>query len=561
MSMPHVRTPSGRTLWRFHGGIHVPDEKALSNGSAVAEGFIPSQLILPLQQHIGEAAKSLVQEGDTVLKGQLIAQGVGVVSANLHAPTSGVVREITPYQVPHASGLSAVSIVLEPDGKDVWAELPEPLPHFEELDPGKVTERIRWAGIVGLGGAAFPASVKLSPGPERAIHTLIINGAECEPYITCDDRLMREQAEKVLNGVRILRHVLDITGECLIGIEDNKPEAIAAMSEALATHPIPDTEIVVIPTLYPSGGEKQLIRILTGKEIPSKGIPAHIGIVCHNVATAAAVANAVLEGRPLISRIVTVTGRGVAQPGNLEILNGTLAAEVIAHRGGYLGQADRLILGGPMMGQTLLNDAIPMTKGGNCLLVPGPEELLDPGEAGACIRCGECARSCPMQLLPQQMYWYARAKNFDKVQEYHLFDCIECGCCAQMCPAHIPLVQYYRYAKTSIWQQQAESRKSESARKRHEAQVTRYERLEREKKERLAKKAAALKKPPPSSGEDDKKAAIDAALQRAKEKKSAQAQAGVAPKNTQNLTPDQQRQVEAAERRRSESVESGESES
>ncbi|MBU0498638.1 MAG: electron transport complex subunit RsxC [Gammaproteobacteria bacterium] len=553
MTHPYGFSPSGRMLWEFHGGVHMPDMKSLSNGLPTAKAAIPPLLVLPLRQHIGEAAEPLVKAGDRVLKGEKIARGAGILSASLHAPTSGILRAIAPHPIPHAAALTGLCILLEPDGEDRWGELPPPMPDFAGLDPGKVIERIRWAGIVGMGGAAFPSAVKLAPGPERAIHTLIINGAECEPYISCDDRLMREQAQRIVRGIRILRHVLDVTGECLIGVEDNKPEAIEAMRRALAAEPVEATELVVIPTIYPSGGEKQLIRILTGREVPSKGIPAHIGIVCHNVATAAAVADAVLGGRPLISRYVTVTGGGVVEPGNLDVLLGTPAADLIAQRGGFRPGTDRLILGGPMMGLALHSDRIPITKGGNCLLAPAPGELIDPGPAHACIRCGRCADACPMQLLPQQLYWHARARDMDRVQEYNLFDCIECGCCAHVCPSHIPLVQYYRFAKGAIWGREVEKRKAERARVRHEARQARLERLEQERKARLRKKTEALKSAPQAAGgtdEDPKKAAIKAALERAKAKKAAQAEVGAVPKNTAHLTEAQQRQIDEADQRR-----------
>jgi electron transport complex protein RnfC len=554
MSLNHGFSPSGRMLWRNPGGIHIADEKALSTGADIAPVFIPALLVLPLQQHIGQPAKPLVRVGDRVLKGEEIARADGVVSASLHAPTSGTVRAIGDHPLAHAAGLSATSIFIDTDGEDRWGALPEGLSDFEQLDPGKLVERIRWAGIVGMGGATFPSAVKLSPGPDRPIHTLILNGAECEPYISCDDMLMRQHADKVVAGLAILRHVLGVTGECLIGIEDNKPEAIAAMQAALSARPCGASEVVAIPTLYPSGGEKQLIRILTGQEVPSNEIPARIGMLCQNVATAAAVADAVLDGIPLISRILTLTGRGVAQPGNLRVLNGTLAADVIAHGGGYRGQPERLILGGPMMGQALSSDAVPLTKGSNCLLVPGPDELLDPGPAGPCIRCGQCAQACPVQLLPQQLYWYARARDMDKVQDYNLFDCIECGCCAQVCPAHIPLVQYYRFAKSSIWNQEEERRKAERARQRFEARQARLQRLEAERKEKIRQKNEALKQKTGAAKaqQDPKKAAIEAALARARARKAAQ---GVSPKNTTDLQPAQQRQLDAAQRRRAAAAE------
>ena len=550
MHYPSSRKSNHR-LHRFHGGLHLPDNKAQSNGRPVRRARIPELLILPLQQHIGEIAKPLVSAGDHVLKGQMIAAPQGLISAPVHAASSGVVVGIEDRPVPHPSGLPAPCILIRTDGEDRWLALPEPIGDVNALNPDTLRARIRDAGIVGMGGAAFPTSVKVNPGREQPINTLVINGAECEPYITCDDMLMREKADRVVAGVAILRQLVEVDA-CLIGIEDNKPEAIAAMTRAVKDIGLDQTTVVTIPTLYPSGGEKQLIKVLTGLEVPSDGIPAQIGIVCHNVGTAAAVADAVLEGKPLIARYLTLTGQGVAEPCNLEVLIGTPVNELISQAGGYTDAATRLIMGGPMMGFTLQDDRAPVTKASNCLLVAGAEEAPDPGPAAPCIRCGECAKVCPASLLPQQMYWYARAKDLEKVQEYNLFDCIECGCCSHVCPSHIPLVQYYRYAKHESWALDQEKQKAERARLRHEARQARLARLEAEKKARLKKKKAALKKKPAAAGmsKDPKKAAIEAALKRAAEKKARLAEKGIKPENTRQLTEAQQKQIDAADARR-----------
>jgi electron transport complex protein RnfC len=350
--------------------------------------------------------------------------------------------------------------------------------------------------------------------------------------------------------------------ECLIGIENNKPEAIEAMQRAVAQSDREEsTRICTIPTLYPSGGEKQLIYILTGKEVPTDGIPAQIGVLCQNVATLAAVADAVIEGKPLISRYVTLSGRGIKEPRNLEVLIGTPVGNLIQTAGGFDGEVSKLILGGPMMGFALDSEQVPVTKAANCILALTREEAPDPGPAQPCIRCGKCAEVCPASLLPQQMYWYARCKDIEKVQDYNLFDCIECGCCAQVCPSHIPLVQYYRYAKTESWAREQEKRAAEHARARHEARTARLERLERERKEKLRRKKEALTSRPTAgkaeSGQpgtapvqDPKMAAIEAARKRVAAKKAARAEQGISPKNTQELTPSQQRQIDLAEQRR-----------
>lgn len=557
--MQHSVPKQKHTLYRFHGGLHLPENKSQSLKLPLAQVALPKQLIIPLQQHIGESAEPLVKVGDHVRKGDMLAKPQGYVSAPVHASSSGTVVAIEPQPIPHPSGLSADCVVIETDGKETWGNQLKPIPDYAQADPSLVRERIRNAGIVGMGGAAFPASVKLTPGKDNPIHTLIINGAECEPYITCDDLLMQTQAEKILQGVDIIRRLVGAE-RCLFGIEDNKPQAIEQIQQAVTAGGFDWISVIAIPTLYPSGGEKQLIKVLTNKEVPSGSIPAKIGLLCHNVTTAFAIAEAVIDGKPLISRYVTVTGNGVAQPRNLEVLIGTPVSTLIDQAGGYTDQVTKLIVGGPMMGFTLASDQVPVTKATNCLLAADSSEAPDPGIALPCIRCGRCADACPANLLPQQMYWYARAKDLEKVQEYNLFDCIECGCCSHVCPSHIPLVQYFRFAKTESWAQEKEQRAAERARQRHEAQLARKERLEAERKARLRQKKEALKKPvakkasPETAGaeEDPKKAAIAAALKRAAEKKARLAEQGVAPKNQANLSEPQKKAIDQADQRRAE---------
>ena len=504
------------TLWRFHGGLKLSGHKSESTSLAVIEPPLPQRLILPLQQHIGRPAEPCVSIGTRVMKGQLLAAADGYVSASVHAPTSGLVEAIESRPIPHPSGLTAPCIVLRSDGEDQWIDdLPDQ--DSEPLDAIALRHRVRAAGIVGLGGAAFPASVKLNPGPERKLDQLILNGAECEPYISCDDMLMRERAADILSGAGLLCRALGVA-RCLFGIEDNKPEALAALEAALAASPNPGVELRRVPTIYPTGGEKQLIRVLTGKEVPAHGIPAEIGMVCHNVGTALAVHEAVILGRPLISRYITVTGQGVTTPRNLEVRFGTPVSELVEACGGYTERADRLIMGGPMMGFALATDEVPVVKGSNCILVASNQELSQPGPAMPCIRCGACTEVCPVGLLPQQLYWYARARDFDKVQDYSVFDCIECGCCVTVCPSRIPLVQYYRYAKTAIWAQEREKEKADLARQRHQFRLERMEREKNERAARMSKKRAALENT--DTGTDSKKAAIEAALARARAKKA-----------------------------------------
>ncbi|MCG8040353.1 MAG: electron transport complex subunit RsxC [Candidatus Thiodiazotropha endolucinida] len=547
----YVESKKGKTreLWNFHGGLHLPDHKELSLQSPLQAVTLPERLIIPLQQHIGVVAQACVKAGDRVLKGQLIADSSAPVTAPLHAPTSGTVTEIVEHAIPHPSGLNGHCIVIEPDGEDRWGELPPPISDYRQTSADTLRQRIRESGIVGMGGATFPSAIKLNPG--KPIKTLIINGAECEPYITCDDRLMRDQAAKVMDGARILQHLLQ-SEVCLIAIEDNKPEAILAMFEVLNQDE--NIEVVRIPTVYPSGGEKQLIHILTGQEVPTSGLPAQIGTICHNVSTTAAIADAVLHGRPLVSRLVTVTGEGIKNPGNYEVPIGMLASDLIEQAGGYQNNPQQLILGGPMMGFDLSTDRVPITKGSNCLLCPTAEEAPRPEPAQACIRCGRCADVCPAHLLPQQMYWHSRAKDLEKVQDYNLFDCIECGCCSHVCPSHIPLVHYFRYAKAESWALEQERRESERAKQRHDFRIARLERLEAERKARLRKKKESLnakpagkKAAPKKDDKASKQAAIQAAMKRAAEKKAKQSQA---PKNTENLTPAQQAQIEAVDERR-----------
>ncbi len=355
----------------------------------------------------------------------------------------------------------------------------------------------------------------------------MINAAECEPYISCDEALMCARPEEVIEGIRIMRHALQAR-QVVICLEDNMPGAFDCLKRALEAAGDSAIRIMPVPTLYPAGGEKQLIYALTGEEIPSQGLPADLGIVCHNVGTAAAVARALVHGEPLISRIVTVTGAGVRQPCNLEVRIGTPIGDIVAACGGYTEQVARLLMGGPMMGISLTSDQLPVIKTSNCILAASVAQAPTPPPALPCIRCGKCAEVCPAYLLPQQLFWYAHARDFDKIQDYNLFDCIECGCCAQVCPSHIPLVQYYRFAKTEIWDLERQRARADVARQRHEF---RLERLQREKQALEARRAAAkkgLEKREKSGDADAKKAEIAAALARVKAKKSAQAAPPVA---------------------------------
>jgi len=534
-------------LHRFHGGLKLPDETAASTAEPVRTLGVPSRLIVPLGQHIGEAAEPSVQVGDRVTKGQRIGQSKGYIAAHVHAPTSGEVVEIGDHPVPHPSGLSAPCIVIHPDGRDDWGDNRlEPWLDWDTRGRRELRQRIRDGGIVGLGGAAFPTAVKLNPRAGQRVHTLIVNGAECEPYISADDMLLRSAPEAVYEGIRIAAHVLEVE-RVLFAVEDNMPEAMRALTDNLPDELRDLVQLVSVPSIYPTGGERQLIQVLTGQEVPSGGLPADIGIVCHNPGTFKAICDAVIQGRPLLSRIVTVTGPGVKQPRNVEALIGTPFAELIAAAGGYAEGVDRLVMGGPMMGFAVHDDAVPVIKATNCLLATRPQDTPAPGPLMPCIRCGECSRVCPARLLPQQLYWQAKAGDFDSIQDYGLFDCIECGCCSYVCPSNIPLVQYYRYAKNEIWAREQERQKSDIARERYEFRQERLAREEREKAERLAKKKAAVSSKDKDQ-DDDKQAAIQAALERARARKQAKAGAG-ADADTTTPAPDSTTNADAGEQR------------
>jgi len=539
---------SSTQLHHFHGGLHLKGHKKISSQSAITPCKPQKHYVVPVQQHIGAAGEIIVEKGQHVLKGQMLATTKILLSAPVHSPVSGTVVDIGKHAVPHPSGMEADCIIIENDFQDEWVARKPVAENYHQMNSHDLRNIVRNAGIVGLGGAVFPAAIKQT---ETNIHTLILNGVECEPYITCDDRLMQERAREIISGADIIGHIIKAR-ECIIAIEDNKPEAIAAMQVAIDEDDTGFFQIKVIPTKYPSGSERQLIKIITGKEVPINSLPADIDVLCHNVGTAYAIHQAVFKDEPLISRIVTITGNGVKQPQNMEVPIGSYIADCIAQCGGYSDNASCMIVGGPMMGYSIHSDQVPVVKASNCLLVTSNDEIY-PANTEAhlpCIRCAKCVEVCPAKLLPQQIYWYASTQNFERVTEYHLFDCIECGCCSYVCPSQIPLVQYYRSAKSKIWEMEADQKKSNNARKRHEARQQRLEEQKREREERLRQKREMLnsKKGKTEENEIDvKKAAIAEALARVKQKKETQA---IQPKNTDNLNAEQQRQIEEADQRR-----------
>jgi len=536
-------TGAARKLFTFNGGVHPEGHKDISNATPIRLMPLLPRYVVPLRQHIGTPARPLVQAGDTVLRGQMIGAAEGYVSTAVHAPTSGRVLAVEPHEVPHPSGLADMCVTIESDGLDQSVEF-QPL-DWRNLDPSALRNRIRDLGLAGLGGAVFPSFIKLNP-EGAGIDTLILNGAECEPWITCDDRLMRERAAEILQGVAVMRHMLGAR-EVLIGIEDNKPEALTAMRAAAGG----DVEVITVPTLYPTGGGKQLTWILTGRETPSGGRSTDVGAQVFNVGTAYALYRAVALGEPMLSRVVTVTGH-VAAPGNYETRLGTPVADLLQAAGGALPGSVGKLVGGPMMGFDLEDNAAPLTKAVNCIIVKHPDLFPARPSALPCIRCGACARACPADLQPFEMYWYSRAKDFGKAQSYDLFDCIECGCCSYVCPSHIPLVDFFRFAKSEIWERERHKHDADQARGRHEFKEFRLEREKKEKAEKLAAKVAEARDAATAAGvaetaadpeAERKKAILQAALDRAKK-------ARVTPQNTENLPPAVEQQIAEIEARR-----------
>ncbi|WNK22397.1 electron transport complex subunit RsxC [Providencia hangzhouensis] len=495
-------------IWDFKGGIHPPEMKLQSSQTPMRIASVPNELIIPLQQHLGPEGELIVQVGDSVLKGQPLTKGLGR-TVPVHASTSGVITAIEPMVTAHPSGLKELCVRIAADGHDIWCTL-SPEPNYIQLTRAELLQKIEQAGIAGLGGAGFPTASKLAGGQD-AIKTLIINAAECEPYITADDRLMQEHAQEVIEGCRVLQHLLT-PDQVLIGIEDNKPEAIRALKHAVTSQ---DKQIFirVIPTKYPSGGAKQLTKILTGKEVPSGARSSQIGVLMQNVGTVVAIKRAVVDGQPLIERVVTVTGEAISKPGNFWTRLGTPVKHLLQQSGFNPEPEQMVIMGGPLMGFTLPDLNVPVVKICNCLLVPTMEEMGPKALEEACIRCGLCVDACPAALLPQQLYWFSKGDEHEKAQKHNLFDCIECGACAYVCPSNIPLVQYYRQEKAEIREIAQEERRAAEAKLRFEAKQLRMERDKQAREERHKKAAVQV-----DSADKD---AVNAALARVKAKQSA----------------------------------------
>lgn len=513
------------TLWRSPGGIHPPEVKFLSNATPISQLPLATTYLVPIPQ-VGENCTLAVNIGDSVLKGTPLTQGTSIWHLPVHAPTSGTIVAIEPRASNHASALPVNTCVIQADGKDTWCELVQN--ELEDLTHQQMIDKIRAAGIAGMGGAAFPTHIKLNPVSE--IDLVIINGVECEPYISADDRLMREYSQDILAGIGIIHRLLT-PKRIVIAIEDNKPEAAKAMQAAVVQCGLPadSIRVTVIPTKYPSGGEKQLIQIITGREVPSGAIPAKLGIVVHNVGTAFAIHQAVTQGKPLIERVVTVTGKNVGKPGNYWLPIGTPVEHVLAATEFTPEPEQKVIIGGPMMGHALANIQVPILKGTNCILVPSSQEIGTTPEEKACIRCGECANACPALLLPQQLFWHAKAEEYDKAASYNLKDCIECGCCSYVCPSDIPLVEYYRIAKSALKQAADEKQQAERAKQRFDARLAR---LEEEKLAREAKaKEAAERRQATMTGTD--KNAVAEAMARIAAKKAAAAQSATEELSTE----------------------------
>ncbi|CAM7509612.1 MAG: electron transport complex subunit RsxC [Enterobacteriaceae bacterium] len=526
-------------LWDFHGGIHPPEMKTQSSGTPLRQLPLATRFVIPLKQHIGAEGELCVNVGDSVLRGQPLTRGRGRMLP-VHAPTSGNIVAIAPHSTAHPSALPELSVIIEADGEDRWIER-DGWSDYRSRDRDALIERIHQFGVAGLGGAGFPTGAKLKSGGDL-IETLIINAAECEPYITADDRLMQDCAAQIVEGVRILMHILQ-PRQVLIGIEDNKPQAISMLRAVLAgSH---DIQLRVIPTKYPSGGAKQLTQILTGKQVPHGGRSSDIGVLMQNVGTAYAIKRAIIDGEPLTERVVTLTGESVSKPGNVWARLGTPVRHLLEHAGFCPSAEQLVIMGGPLMGFTLPWLDVPVVKITNCLLAPSASEMGEQQEEKGCIRCSACADACPADLLPQQLYWFSKGQQHDKATAHNLSDCIECGACAWVCPSNIPLVQYFRQEKAEIYAIAQEEKRNAEAKARFEA---RQARLEREKAARAERHKKAAVQP---AARDQQ--TIDAALARVREKQATSAQpivvqAGSVPDNSEVIAAREARKAQARAR-------------
>lgn len=472
-----------RAPYQLVGGVHLPQHKPHSSPPPIKTLPLAKRLIIPLLQHIGEETKPIVNIGDYVLKGQKIGETGAVVATPVHATTSGTVIDIGLYPIDHPSQLEALCVVIEADGQDEWISHAG-IQDYRVCDAPQLLHIIRDAGISGMGGAGYPTESKLNTAQHTPIDTVIINAMECEPYITADDALMRERAAEIIEGANIVKHILGAQ-QIIVGIEDNKPQATAAMQHAAQAQA--HIQMLACEAKYPSGAARQTTYLLTGRETPSAGHTTDVGVFCLNVATAAAIYRAVVHGEPSVSRVTTVAGLGVAQAANYDVPFGTPIEHLLNEAQADWPRISRIIVGGPMMGYTLPHASISVIKTTNCIIAATQQDFPPPPPEQACIRCADCVPVCPVQLLPQQLLWFAKSGEWDKAQQHHLDDCIECGACAYVCPSNIPLVQYYRYAKGEIATQQREAEKSERARWRFE---TRNQRLAQEEADKEARRKA-----------------------------------------------------------------------
>ncbi len=434
-----------KALFKSQGGIHPKYNKELSRDKKIETMPIAPLLKVSMSQHLGAPAKPLVKKGDLVLRGQQIGEAAGFISANVHAPTSGTVKAVA--EAPTAIGAKIPAIEIEPDGEDKWIDGISGIQDWKNADNKELIAKIAEAGISGMGGAGFPTHVKLSPPPNKPIDTLIINGAECEPYLTADHRLMVEHAAEIRTGIEIIRKILSVK-TVRIAIESNKPESIEAMNKALADID-GDVEIAVLKTEYPQGAEKQQIFAITGKEVPSAGLPMDVGCVVENVGTTLAIQDAIINGKPVTERVTTVTGNPVTSPKNVLVRLGTSYTDLLEFCGSTKNDVAKIISGGPMMGFAQPNLDVCTTKTTSGLLFLAPKEVYN-YESMPCISCGRCVEACPMNLMPSELSFMLEAEEFAEAQELNVMDCIECGCCSFSCPAHRPLVQHMKQGKAWV---------------------------------------------------------------------------------------------------------------